>query len=134
MGELLAYAVDSFGDLVALHIALTRAELARDAGRVAADLVPLGVGAVLVMVGYLMLCIAGGSGLGFYIGPVGGFAVVGGANLLVGGLAIRRAAAHLARPIDLDLSLGAEVKESARELLGGATPVGLVRARVADAS
>lgn len=134
LGELLSCAVDSFGDLVALHIALTRAELARDAGRVASDLVPMGVGAVLMVMGYLMLCIAAGAGLGFYIGPVGGFAIIGMANVLLGGLALQRSAMRLSRPIELELSTGAEVRQSARALFTRGAATVALDARVPDAS
>ncbi len=134
LGVLLSRAVDSFGDLLALHIALTRAELARDAGRVAGDLIPLAGGALLVFVGYLMLCVSVGSGLAAYLGPVAGYALIGGANLIVGGLALRRAVADLASPKELELSVGAEVRKTAHDLLARGTPSSMLDATMSDAS
>ncbi len=55
-----------------------------------------------------------------YLGPVAGLLIVGAVNLLVGGLAIRASLARLKRPHQLELTMGSELAQTAREVM----PVG----------
>lgn len=79
------------------HIELFKAEAMRDAKTMAADVAPLLVGMPLLGVGYVLACVALGLALGNLLGGAGGFAIVGGLNLVGGSLAVRWSVARLRR-------------------------------------
>ena len=91
---------DGFSKLVSCHLALAKLELAADVKVVAGSLGRVAAFVPFVLVGYALLCGALAMFLGQWIGTAGGLAVVGGANVLAGGIGIWRALARVrAQPL-----------------------------------
>ena len=95
IGHLVSRIVDGVGQLADLHVDLLRAEVERDARRLARELAPLAFGAPLLAVGYLFFSVATAMEIEPWVGQAGGFALVGGANMLAGAVAIQVTARQL---------------------------------------
>ncbi|WP_224367184.1 phage holin family protein [Hyalangium versicolor] len=79
---------DSFSRLVSQHITLARLELAEDAKAMGLDVARIVAFVPFLLVGYLFLCGALSVVLATWMGYAGGLAVVGGINVVGGGLGI----------------------------------------------
>jgi uncharacterized membrane protein YqjE len=86
---------DSFSRLVSQHITLARLELAEDAKAMGLEVARIVAFVPFVLVGYVFLCGALSVVLAAWIGYAGALAVVGGLNVVGGGLGIWRAVSHL---------------------------------------
>lgn len=86
---------DGLGKLVSQHIELARAELAQDVRGMGVDVASIAVFVPFVLVGYLFVCGALAALLAQWLGWAGALAVVGGVNLVGGGLGIFRAVERL---------------------------------------
>jgi hypothetical protein len=89
--QLVTNVADGFSKLLSQHLALARTELEHDAKAMASDVGLIVAFAPFVLVGYAALCVALGAFLGTWLGLAGGMAVVGGANVVGGGLGIAAA-------------------------------------------
>jgi uncharacterized membrane protein YqjE len=96
--DLVARLVDGLGQLIAQHVALARIELGEEARSVSRTLGTLALFTPLVVVGYAMLCF----GVAFAISPLlsvpGAVLLVGGVNLIAGGVGLWRVIQVLKRP------------------------------------
>ncbi|MFL5349940.1 MAG: phage holin family protein [Hyalangium sp.] len=86
---------DSFSRLVSQHITLARLELAEDAKAMGLNVARIVAFVPFVLVGYVFLCAALSVVLAAWIGYAGALAVVGGLNVVGGGLGIWRAVSNL---------------------------------------
>ncbi|WP_224247902.1 phage holin family protein [Hyalangium gracile] len=86
---------DSFSRLVSQHITLARMELAEDAKAMGLDAARIIAFVPFLLVGYVFLCGALSVVLGAWMGYAGALAVVGGLNLVGGGIGIWHAVARL---------------------------------------
>lgn len=86
---------DGFSRLVTQHLTLARLELMEDARVMGSDVALIAVFVPFVLVGYFFLCGALAVVLAGWLGWAGSLAVVGGFNLVGGGLGIARAARRL---------------------------------------
>jgi uncharacterized membrane protein YqjE len=86
---------DNFGRLVTQHLALARLELQEDVKAMGIDVARIIAFVPFVLVGYVFLCAALSVVLATWMGYAGALAVVGGVNVVGGGLGIWRAAARL---------------------------------------
>jgi uncharacterized membrane protein YqjE len=86
---------DSFSRLVSQHITLARLELAEDAKAMGLGVARIVAFVPFLLVGYLFLCGALSVVLATWIGYAGAMAVVGGLNVVGGGLGIWRAVSNL---------------------------------------
>ncbi len=86
---------DSFSRLVSQHITLARLELAEDAKAMGLDVARIVAFVPFVLVGYVFLCGALSVVLASWMGYAGALAVVGGLNVVGGGLGIWRAVSSL---------------------------------------
>lgn len=86
---------DSFSRLVSQHITLARLELAEDAKAMGLNVARIIAFVPFVLVGYVFLCGALSVVLATWLGYAGALAVVGGLNVVGGGLGIWRAVANL---------------------------------------
>jgi uncharacterized membrane protein YqjE len=86
---------DSFSRLVSQHITLARLELAEDAKAMGLDVARIIAFVPFILVGYIFLCGALSVVLAAWVGYAGALAVVGGLNVVGGGLGIWRAVARL---------------------------------------
>jgi hypothetical protein len=77
---------DGFSKLASQHIELARVELAQDMRGMGMDVASIAVFVPFVLVGYLFVCGALAALLAQGLGWAGSLAVVGGANLVGGGL------------------------------------------------
>ena len=121
-GEVAARAVDSFSDLVQVHIALAKAELARDASRLAHDILPLAVAAPLLMTSYLLLSLALAATLTSWMSTQAGLGAMGLANLAVGVVAVGVSIWRLGRPLSLTKNLEADLVQTAQSVLPPGPP------------
>jgi uncharacterized membrane protein YqjE len=86
---------DSFSRLVSQHITLARLELAEDAKAMGLGVARIVAFVPFLLVGYLFLCGALSVVLATWIGYAGAMALVGGLNVVAGGLGIWRAVSNL---------------------------------------
>jgi hypothetical protein len=86
---------DGFSRLVSQHIELARAELAQDVRGMGLDVASIAVFVPFVLVGYTFLCAALSALLAQWVGWAGALALVGGANLVGGGVGIYGAISRL---------------------------------------
>jgi uncharacterized membrane protein YqjE len=86
---------DSFSRLVSQHLTLARMELAEDIKALGLNVAYIVAFVPFVLVGYLFLCGALSVALASWLGYAGSLALVGGANLVGGGLGIGLAIARL---------------------------------------
>lgn len=87
--------VDGFGTLVREHLNLARLELMGDAKALGGDAAKVAIFAPFLLVGYVLVCVALGVFVGQALGMGWGFLIVGGVNLLVGGIGVGRALSQL---------------------------------------
>jgi hypothetical protein len=121
-GEVAARAVDSFSDLVQVHIALAKAELARDVTRLARDLLPLAAAVPLLMTGYLLLSLAAAAALTTWMSTAAGLGTTGLANLALGGTAVGVSIWRLGRPPMVAKNLEADLVGTAQSVLPRGPP------------
>lgn len=95
IASLLGELADGFSRLVSQHLALARLELAEDARALGKSAGTVVAGVPFVLVGYTLLMVALAALLRRWVGWAGGFAIVGGANLILGGAAIALALSRL---------------------------------------
>ena len=88
IGHIAAHLAETLGREAEMQVELAKAEFARDAILFGRSVTPLAIGIPLIGVGYGFACIALALALLPWVGPPGSWAVVGGLNLLLGGLAI----------------------------------------------
>jgi hypothetical protein len=86
---------DGVSRLVSQHLLLARMELAEDARVMGGNVVRIAAFVPFVLVGYLFLSAALALFLARWLGQAGAFAVVGGVNLVGGGVGIAVAASRL---------------------------------------
>lgn len=109
---------DGFSRLVVQHIALAKTELAEDAKALGKNAGMVAAFIPFVLIGYVFLMVALAAVLARWTGWAGGFAIVGGTHLLLGGIGIAVAVSKLkSRPV-LDGSM-AEIHRSAAVLSPG---------------
>lgn len=111
---------DSFSRLVSQHITLARLELAEDAKTMGLNVARIVAFVPFVLVGYVFLCAALSVVLAAWIGYAGALAVVGGVNVVGGGLGIWRAVSNLQRGHMMDDSS----QELSRSMAALTTTVG----------
>ncbi|MBS1150653.1 MAG: hypothetical protein H6Q89_2351 [Myxococcaceae bacterium] len=80
--------VDALSDLIARHLKLAQVELKEDVRAIGIDVGKLAAFVPLVLIGYLLLCVAAALFLNRYMGADLAFLLVGAFNLGVGGLGI----------------------------------------------
>ena len=91
--------VDGLGRLLSQHLALAKLELSEEARALGGSLARIAAFLPFVLVGYALLCVALSLWLGRWLGREGGWAVIGGLNLVGGALGVWLAARSLrARP------------------------------------
>jgi hypothetical protein len=95
ISALLSRVAESVGKLVSDHLRLTRMELTDDARAMASRTVVVVCFALVIVVGYALLCAAVAMLAGRWITPVGGWLLVGAINLIVGGIGLKVALAKL---------------------------------------
>lgn len=117
--QLASTVVDALGDQVEVHVDLARAEFARDARALLRQAAPLAVGFPLLAVGYLLASIGLALGLVPWLGPWGGFVLVGGVNFAIGGWVARAAMTELLSHHAFQPTVGQEVAKSAKSLVAG---------------
>lgn len=98
LGDVAALAVESFSDLVQVHIALAKAELARDMSRLAHDLLPLAVALPLLVTAYLLISLAIAATLNPWMSPQAALGTMGFTNLAFGLASVGVSRWRFARP------------------------------------
>jgi uncharacterized membrane protein YqjE len=116
-GELVARAVDSFSELVQIHLDLAKAELVDDTRRLGKALVPLFVGVPLILLGYVLLCFAAAAALAPLIGAALALVVLAALHLGVGLAAARVTVIRLRKVEPVASTLSAELARTVRELV-----------------
>jgi uncharacterized membrane protein YqjE len=112
--DLVARLADGLGQLVTQHLALMRIELGEEAHAVGRALGTMALFVPLLIVGYGMLCFGVAFALSPWLTVPGAVSLVGGANVVGGGIGLWRAGNALRRPA---LPATAEAaRESARAL------------------
>jgi hypothetical protein len=93
---------EGFGQLIADHIKLARVEMVADAKEYGRHLGFLGLGAILLLVGYAFAWLAAVLVLGRHLSLPGAFLLVGGVHLLAGaaGIAVARTKLRGVRVMD----------------------------------
>ncbi|MBX5481158.1 MAG: phage holin family protein [Myxococcaceae bacterium] len=100
LGAAVARITDGLSRLISEHLALARVELRDDVRALAGSVAGIAVFVPLILVGYGFLCGALALALSPWLGRVGALVLVGGLNVIVGGLGAWRAAAKLkAQPV-----------------------------------
>ena len=112
---------DGLTRVVSEHLALARAELRDDGRALALDAVRILVFLPLVIVGYGLLCAGLAVALSAWIGLALSFAIVGGVNVLVGGVGAALAATKLKQRPVLE-STRVEVTRTTQALANVARP------------
>lgn len=113
---LVSRAVEAIQDLVVRHFHLAMVELETDTRGLGKELV-LAIGGVpLVLVGYLILCLAAAAALAPMLGAAGGLAVLGVVNVLGGAICVLLGVKALRKRRFLD-DTRAQVKVSASRLV-----------------
>lgn len=121
-GEVAARAVDSFSDLVQVHIALAKAELARDASRLAHGILPLAVALPLLMTAYLLLSLAMAETLTSWMSTQAGLGAMGLGNLALGVTAVAVSFWRLGRPLLVAKNLASDLAQTAQSVLPPGPP------------
>lgn len=116
IADLVARLVDGLGQLITQHVELARVELGEELGSVSRTLGTMALFTPLVVVGYAMLCFGVAFALAPFLSMPGAVLLVGGANLVAGGIGLWRVIQVLKRPHLEDTA--AAVRESS-ELLAG---------------
>ena len=116
IADLVARLVDGLGQLITQHVELARIELGEELGSVSRTLGTMALFTPLVVVGYAMLCFGVAFSLAPFLSMPGAVLLVGGANLVAGGIGLWRVIQVLKRPHLEDTA--AAVRESS-ELLAG---------------
>jgi hypothetical protein len=88
---------DGFGHLLADHIKLARLELVADVKSYARQVTLIALIVPVIFIGYAILCVGLAAALAPWLGRAGGLFVVGGAHILIGGIAIMVAVGRLRR-------------------------------------
>lgn len=88
VAALLGNLAEGFSKLVTQHIALAKLELAEDVKALGKNAGAILAGVPFVLIGYILLMCALAALLRRWVGWGGGFAIVGGVNVLFGGVAI----------------------------------------------
>lgn len=111
---------DGFSRLVSQHLTLARLELAEDVKAAGADVARIAVFVPFVLVGYLFVCGALAGVLATWTGWAGALGLVGGVNLVAGGVGVARAARRLSafKPLG---GTAAELERSAALAVSAAT-------------
>jgi hypothetical protein len=125
LGTLITRMADSLVRLFTQHLALAKVEIAQDVKVVGSNVARVAAFVPFVLVGYALLCIALSLFLSRWLNAAGGFAAVGGFNVLVGGVGIALAVRGLKGRALLSGSRE-EISRSAHVL--GAAPNGEVAA------
>lgn len=86
--ELVANVTDSLEERAELHIELAKAQLAQAAKDIGRGVVPLALGAMLLGLGYIFLCVAAGLAIAALVAPPVAVGVVAVFNLLIGAGAV----------------------------------------------
>lgn len=121
-GEVAARAVDSFSDLVQVHIALAKAELARDASRLAHDILPLAAAVPLLLTSYLLLSLAFAAALSPWMSAAAGLGVAGLVNLMFGAMGVGFSLWRLGRAPLVTKSLTTDLVRTAASVLPPSAP------------
>lgn len=95
IASLVSRMADGMGKLVSQHLALAKLELAEDAKVVGGEIAKVAVFLPFVLLGYALLMVALAIVLARWVGSAGGFAIVGGLNLVGGGSAAALAVSRL---------------------------------------
>jgi uncharacterized membrane protein YqjE len=106
---------ESLKELFERHVALAKAELAKDTKGLSTDVLLLAGGGVALLVGYVVLNVAIALGLSEWLGRAGGFVAVGLFNVLAGGGAVWAGLSRLRNRHLLD-DTRAQLKVSAQQL------------------
>ena len=88
LAEHLKAIVDAMSELIAQHIKLARVELKEDAREVGTQVGKIAAFVPLLIVGYVLVCIAAALFLRHYLPIEVGFLIVAGLNFAVGGVGI----------------------------------------------
>ncbi len=115
VGREIARMADGLGKLLTEHLALAKLELAEDAKVMATQVAKIAAFVPFILVGYALLCAALALWLARWLGAAGGFAVVGGVNVVAGAFGVYRASARLRSHKVLDDTLE-EINRSAAVL------------------
>lgn len=120
LAALVGRVADGFSRLVSQHLTLARLELAEDVKAAGADVARIAVFVPFVLVGYLFVCGALAALLSAWLGWTGALALVGGVNLVGGGVGVARAAKRLSafKPLG---GTAAELERSAALAVSAAT-------------
>lgn len=89
MGQVMDEVLQALSEQASRQFELLKAEQARDTTALARSLLPIVVRGLMCGLGYLFTVLAVALALGNWLGAAGGFAAVGGAHLIGGGLALR---------------------------------------------
>jgi len=106
---------DGLSRLVAQHLALAKLELAEDLKMLGKNAGLIAAFVPFVLIGYVFLCVALSAWVAQSLGWAAGFAIVGGAHLVLGGLGIAVAVSRIKGRAVLDASM-AEIQRSASVL------------------
>jgi hypothetical protein len=93
LGALVADVAEAIAQQAGLVVELRVAELSRDAQTFGRDAAPIALGLPFVALGYVFACVAVALALAPWLSTAGGLGLVAFANLLAGGLAVRRSLA-----------------------------------------
>lgn len=86
--ELVSNVADSLEERAELNIELVKAQIAREAKEIGRGGAPLALGALLLGVGYIFVCVAASLALASWLTAPVGVAVVGAFNLVIGGVCL----------------------------------------------
>ncbi len=117
---------EGFSRLVTQHLALARAELVEDLRGLGKDTALLVAGVPFVLLGYAFLCAALAALLERWVGWAGALALVGGLNLVLGGVGIGVAASRLKQRSLMD-GTTEELNRSVEALAAQTDSVALVK-------
>jgi len=117
---------EGFSRLVTQHLALARVELVEDLRGLGKDTALIVAGVPFVLLGYAFLCAAVAALLAPAVGWAGALALVGGLNLLIGGVGIGVAASRLKQRSLMD-GTAEELNRSVEVLAAQAESVALVK-------
>src|SRR5687768_4239428 len=105
ISALLGNLADGFSKLVTQHIALARMELTEDLKVLGMNAAKIAAFVPFVLLGYTFLMVAVSAWIATRLGWAAGFAIVGGAHVVIGGIGIAIAASRLKGRQVLDASM-----------------------------